>query len=203
VREEELDRQFLASLEAIKIDEDVIAWLVQALKHSHEDEQCYHEERLASLQQSHQKLENRLRSMYIDKLDGKITQDFYEAQSSGWRKEQIELQRKIEQHQNANREYIENGVRLLELSQHAAILYKKQTMAEKRQILKCVHSNSSWKDGQLTTNYRKPFDLLAVTNIQYKEKRAASSMESDPRSLWLPEEDENENWEVGLNVALS
>jgi site-specific DNA recombinase len=190
-REEEMDRQFLASLEAIRIDEDVIEWVITALKESQKDEKRYFEERLQSLQEQHMKLKNRLDAMYIDKLDGKISQEFYDAKTAEWRMDQDILKEKIEQHQQANRIYIDEGIRLLELSQSAVSLYMRQSMEEKRRLLNYVHSNSTWKDGQLIPNYRKPFDLLAVTNVAYKQKQAASLEKSDLCSLWLPFTDSN------------
>lgn len=68
-------------------------------------------------------------------------------------------------------EYLEDKIRVFELAQKAASLYSTQNTDEKRKLLNFVHSNSSWKDGILSPNYRKPFDLLALTNLAFKEKR--------------------------------
>ena len=84
--------------------------------------------------------------MYEDKLDGKIDQEFFDLKSSEW-KEQDEISSKIERHQGADRSYLDEGVKVLELAQRAAILYEKQPGQEKRRILNFVCSNSIWKDG--------------------------------------------------------
>ena len=115
--------------------------------------------------------------------------DFFETTSAKWRKEQDDILRKIEQHKNADRAYIDEGV--LELAQKAARLYKKQSMAEKRRLLNFVHSNSSWKNGELTTNYRKPLDLLAVSNRTYTQKKTAFPVENGLFEFWLPIADSN------------
>lgn len=73
--------------------------------------------------------------MYVDKLDAKITQEFFDRKNSDWRTEQTEILGKIEKHQNANSSYLEEGIQLLELAQKAASLYEKQEMKEKRRIL--------------------------------------------------------------------
>jgi hypothetical protein len=62
---------------------------------------------------------------------------------------------------------MEKGVRLLELAQHVVILYEKQEMQEKRKLLDFVCANLPWKAGKRIPQYRKPFDLLAVTNQPY------------------------------------
>lgn len=122
----------------------------------------------------------------MDKLDGEITREFYEQRSNQWRREQQDILRKIEKHQDANHAYLDEGIRLLELAQRAAILYEKQEMAEKRRLLNFVCSNSIWKDGKLIPNYRKPFDLLAVTNTAYQKQKATSSSENGLFDFWLP-----------------
>jgi site-specific DNA recombinase len=57
--------------------------------------------------------------------------------------------RDVEAHRTANRSYIEEGIKLLELSQRAAQLFESQPPSEKRKLLDFVLSNSRWKDGKL------------------------------------------------------
>lgn len=58
-----------------------------------------------SLQDQYDKLQKRLDAVYLDKLDGEITREFYEQKSSQWRREQEDILRKIERHLEANRTY--------------------------------------------------------------------------------------------------
>ena len=162
VREEEIASQFGEALRAIKLDDEVLEWMVTALRESHGDEKRYHDEMISSLHDQYQKLQDRIDTMYIDKLDGRISQDYFDSKSEAWRKEQAGILEKIERHQGANQTYFDEGVRLLELAQRVVILYEKQNMMEKRKLLDFVLSNSTWKDGQLIPNYRKPFDLSLI-----------------------------------------
>ena len=138
MREEEIARQFGEALRNIKIDTKIMKWILTALKDSHDKEKLYHNEALAKLQKQHEKLQARIDAMYEDKLDGEITQRFYDHKSNIWRGEQEDILRKIEKHQNANQTYMDEGVRLLELAQHDVKLYEKQEMTEKRRILDLV-----------------------------------------------------------------
>ena len=74
-------------------------------------------------------------------------------------------------HQNANVNYIDSGVKILEFAQRGGILYETQSMQEKRRILRLVLSNSVWKDDHLAPAYKKPFDFLAENNQIAKQKR--------------------------------
>ena len=191
VREEELARQFGEALLRIEMDKEVLEWVVTALKESHGDEKRYHNEMIAKLQKEYQKLQDRIDAMYVDKLDGYVPVGFFDRKSVDWRAQQAEILRKIEQHQNANCSYLEEGVRLLELGQKSVKLYEKQEMKEKRRILDFVFSNCLWKDGTLVPNYRKPFDILALTNSAYQKQKATSRAKSGLSEIWLPGRDSN------------
>jgi hypothetical protein len=65
-------------------------------------------------------------------------------------------------------------------------LYESQEMNEKRRLIDFVCSNSVWKDGRLIPNYRKPFDLLSVTNEAYQKKKAAFTSKDSLFDIWLP-----------------
>jgi hypothetical protein len=78
-----------------------------------------------------------------------------------WRDEQSKLSAQIAVHQNANVNYIDSGVKILEFAQRGGILYETQSLQEKRRILRLVLSNSVWKDDHLAPAYKKPFDFLA------------------------------------------
>ncbi len=191
VREEDLAEQFGEALAAIEIDEEVLNWVVAALRESHKEEKDYHNEMISKLQRSYQKLQDKLDKSYEEKLEGKIPEETYERLSKKWRREQEDTRRQIERHENANRSYFENGVKILELAQKAGKLYKKQEMSEKRQLLNFVFSNSTWKHGRLVPNYRKPFDLLAVTNTAYHHQEANLTAKDGLLKEWRPEKDSN------------
>src|SRR5215831_13230162 len=192
VREEEIAAQFGEALQAIQLDEEVFSWIVTALKESHHDAKRYHDERVAAFQKQYQKLQDRLDRMYVDKLDGSIPQNQFDRMSESFRKEQSDLLRHIEKHQQANQTYLDEGVHLLELAQKAVVLYEKQDMREKRRLLNFVCSNSQWRDGILIPTYRKPFDLLAATKMAYTKTKAASPVENGFCPIWLPGPDSNQ-----------
>ncbi|MCK9265078.1 MAG: recombinase family protein [Deltaproteobacteria bacterium] len=191
VREEEIARQFGQAIAAIKMDEDILGWVTAALKESHTETKKYHTESMAKLQAQYEKLQGRLDAMYEDKLDGRIGQDFYDRKSTAWKKEQDEILRKLERYQNANRSYMDEGVKILELAQRAVILYEKQNDQEKRRIINFVCSNSIWKDGSLIPNYRQPFNILVEKKRECQKEKAAFPVKNGHFENWLPGRDSN------------
>jgi hypothetical protein len=81
-----------------------------------------------------------------------------------WREEQGKIRSKIERHENAHRNYLDEGIKLLELSQKAYFLYEKQDSHQKARLLKIIQSNCTWDGVSICPTYRKPFDILAKLN---------------------------------------
>jgi hypothetical protein len=160
-REEVLERQFTQLLKRISFSEDVLAWVTRALREGHGDEKKFHDGEIARLQREHTRIQDRIDAMYLDKLDGRIDADFFDRTAAEWRSEQNRVRCAIDAHCSANQNYIDEGIRLLELAQRAARLFENQPAKEKRKLLDFVLSNCTWKGGELAACYRQPFDSLA------------------------------------------
>ena len=120
--------------------------------------------------------------MYVDKLDGKVDQAFFDRKAAEWREEQGRLLRTIGKHQAANQVYLDEGVQLLELSQKAYDLFVKQEPREQRRLLDFLLSNCTWKDSQLSVTFRQPFDLISDASKTLK-RETASGIDTDGRRL--------------------
>lgn len=184
-REEVLDEKFAEVLQQLWFDDEVMDWVAEALRQSHEDEKQQHDEAIDRLQAEYTRLQNRLDSMYLDKLDGRIDAGFFDRKAAEWREEQDRVLRDIETHQAANQGYMEEGVQLLELARKAHELFPKQKPSEKRRLLGFLLSNCTWKDGELTAEFRQPFDMLASTAISHREKVAAGVGKESVSEIWL------------------
>ena len=100
--------------------------------------------------------------------------------------------RAIERHEGADRSYLEEGVRLIELAQNAPRLFEKQDSREKRRLLNFLVSNCSWADGELSVTLKHPFDLIAETAMIDAQKKAAGEISNDLSVNWLPGPDSNQ-----------
>jgi hypothetical protein len=78
------------------------------------------------------------------------------------------------------------GVQLLELARRAAGLFEKREPREKRRLLDFVLSNSIRKDGELTPEFRQPFDLLFVANHSSAGLNSASAGPTSGFENWRP-----------------
>lgn len=179
-REEVLEDRFTDILKRVSLDDEILGWVEEALRQSHVDEKSHHDEAINRLQGEYGRLQARIDLMYEDKLDGRIDAAYFDRKAAEWRDEQERLLRAIEEHQTANRSYMEEGIQLLELAGRAHELFRKQEAREKRRLLNFVLSNCTWKNGELTPIYRIPFDLLAVTIAEHQKKNGHFSLEKQP-----------------------
>lgn len=130
--------------------------------------------------------------MYIDKLDGKIDADFFDRKAAEWRLEQSRILKAIEEHDKANHTYLKEGVQLLELTQRASLLFRKQSPSEKRQLLNFVLSNCIWNDNALKANFKQPFETIAEYIVKSNDKRAVGVAANGSFENWLPRPDSNQ-----------
>ena len=130
--------------------------------------------------------------MYVDKLDGRVTDEFFDQKSTEWRQEQAAVRQNLEQHEHANQSYLQEGVAILELANQAADLFAKQSASEKRRLLDFVLSNSTWGNGELTVEFRQPFDLIAVGTTELKQKKAAGADSGDLHQVMYTPLDSNQ-----------
>jgi hypothetical protein len=139
-----------------------------------------------TLNKQKKRLEDHLDRMYLDKLEGIIGDEEYVRLSKKFRGELTDAKFRIEGLAEGKEVCIDNGKRLLELAQKAASLYSAQIPSEKRKLLNLVYSNSIWAGGELASNYRKPFDLIADSNQTYQREKATNPKKSDLFDIWRP-----------------
>jgi len=160
-REEDLAPRFDAVVKGINIGPEIRDWLIQALKESHQDETAFHQAEVNRLHEALRKIKARIDQMYLDKLDGKITERFWLEKSREWETEQNQIVEQLRSHQVADRRYYDDGIKLLELASRAYELYAKQPVEQKNRLLRVLLSNCTLQDGTLRPTYKKPFDILA------------------------------------------
>ena len=191
-RQEVFEEKFALHLKSLAFDQEVLAWICQALKQSNADKHQFHQEAVDRLQAEYKRLENRINAMYVDKLDRKITDQFFDTMSREWRHEQSRLLDTIKEHQTASQIYINEGIMLLELAQNAHSLFVKQSAQEKRRLLDYLISNSVWDGAELTTAFKQPFDIIAKATMIEFTASASEGLKIPIFENWLPGPDSNQ-----------
>jgi site-specific DNA recombinase len=87
-REEIFSSEFAHLLRELIIPPEVLEWLGDAVLSSDRTEQAARVETVKKLQTHYDQMEARIGTMYMDKLDGRITQEFFDKQADTLRREQ-------------------------------------------------------------------------------------------------------------------
>jgi len=120
---------------------------------------------LNEIEDKHEQIQNRLDRLYDDKLDGKISEEFYNQKFKQYTKEKEGVLETIQNHSQASNKYFELGVNLFELSQRAREIYLKAKKTKQtdnqRQLINLIFTNLILNEGRLSFYYTKAFQLLS------------------------------------------
>ena len=190
-RQEILAREFAEVLQELVIPQAILEWLGNEVLSSDQTEQAARAQAIKKLQARYEQIQARIETMYLDKLDGRITQEFFDKQSAAWRSEQDGLQRKIQAVQKATPAPIDQAVDMLRLTSRASELFLQQTAAEQRRLLQAVVEKAAWQDGALRTTLFEPFEILRHSNQESYRKEKGNGGSGRDMEIWLPREDSN------------
>jgi DNA invertase Pin-like site-specific DNA recombinase len=150
-KEYQIEEQIASVFNSLEVkNERLQRWIQKALKEGLEDETHYFSAALTELNKQHEHIKNRLNRLYDDKVDGKITQEFYDEKYKEYTEERDTVIDAIGKHANADNKYIDMGVSLYNLSQNASETYlKEKLIEEKRKLINKVFKNIILDNGVL------------------------------------------------------
>ena len=175
--EEELTKQFAKLFSDLQMPKDVVDDIVETLKANHKDKSEFHNNLLTGYQTEYQKYETRIEKMYVDKLDGSITESYYEEKRKEYRAKQTEINGKISKLHFADEEYYLTSEYLLKLASNASQLFESSEPHEKRLLLTLTLQNLKLDGNKVRYDWIKPFDQIA---------------DFASRQAWLPRLDSNQ-----------
>ncbi len=160
IRQEALEAQFIALLSQIKITDEVQEIVLETMRQSLKDKIEYHNNLVEGLERQIKLLQKRVDQAYTDKLDGKISEDFWQVNTSKWLAEKEELSLKLVSAQKADTYYLENAHFVLELAKNAAQWFEDGNTEKKRRVLEALISNCTYKDGNIDVELKPVFAMI-------------------------------------------
>jgi site-specific DNA recombinase len=185
-RQEVLSGEFANLLCELVIPPAILEWLGDAVLSSDRTEQAARLETIKKLKGRSDQIEARIGTMYMDKLDGRITQEFFDRQAANFRMEQDTLQRKVQDIQQATPAPVDQAIDMLRLTSRASELFLQQPAAEQHRLLQSVVEKAAWKDGTLQTNLFEPFEILRHSNRESYRKEKEKAGSGRDLEIWLP-----------------
>lgn len=134
----------------------------KAIKETHAGEIEYYDNSLKEINRTLETTQRRLDAIYVDKIDQKITQEFYERKFKEYSADMATAEDALKRLNKGNLEYYRAGYAIHELAASASDIYNspQATVEEKRLLLSKVFSNLSINDESITPNYTLAFEFL-------------------------------------------
>ena len=120
IHQEDLESHLLTQIASVAPhNEKVIDVLRQALKESHSEEIEHHDTQIRNINNQLERIQQRMRIMYEDKLDTRITGEFYDEKVKSFAEEKEILLASLKKLEEDNTEYYRLGFALHELALRA------------------------------------------------------------------------------------
>ena len=179
IREEVLGDRLGTILKDIHVPDDVLVQLQDSLLNDRERQEAIRDEQERALDVRLNQVQRRLDQAYQDKLDGKISEEFWSRKAAEWQREENQILASKASVQSFQPHKLLEASRILELANKAYFLYVRQSPEEKAKLLKMVLSNCAIDAVSIYPVYKKPFDLI-FRKAKTEEWRALRDSNSRP-----------------------
>ncbi len=172
-----------ADIGYIDVPEEWLDKIIAELRNRHDDQQTYFTQTIEQTRAEYDKLKDKMRKVYYDLLEGRITQTFHDEIATELEKKQQELNDRLKLLTNDNKQFQVTASYLLDLAQRANQLFKESDEGLRQKLLEYVLSNIELKDKKLSYILNDPFKTIVET-----KKKSLSAHNSN---IWCGSGDSN------------
>lgn len=123
-------------------------------------ENKFHRKSVNELKANYDKFEVRIKKMYEDKLDGRITDEMYDSLLKDYKEKQADILDQLQNHSAADEQFYITANMTLNLAKRAKEIFMSSEVEEKRQILGFLLQNCTLNEKTLGFTLRSPFNLI-------------------------------------------
>jgi len=159
-REEDLGIRLGQILKDIYIPDDVLEMLQTSFRNDLNRSEMLQKQERDRLTKQLSVIRSRMDQAYCDKLDGRITEEFWLRNTADWQQQEQQVLLALKAFDGTAPDRLLTASRILELANKTYFLYLSQKPEEKAKLLKMVLSNCTVDAASLSPTYRKPFDMI-------------------------------------------
>jgi len=160
LREEDITEQIGQVFKRLQIPDEIYEQIVEALKTTHESKIDFRSQQHDQLTKEHELYAKRIEQLYIDRLDGRITDNDYDKFYQSFREKLADIDTRLGMLQDAEDNYYITAKYLLDLTKRAYELFASSEVEEKRQLVKLVLQNPRIEGKKVLFEAQKPFDTI-------------------------------------------
>ena len=160
ISEKEMTASLRRHLLRIAIDEKLYELIKISLELSLKDEQNYHKNEVTRLNKEIEECTETLKKMYLDQLNNILDTDLWIRFKNEYEIKLNRLNNELEKHQNANLDYMDTGIKILDVCKKVSMPYKKITPQMIAQIVRMTASSVTIKDKKVKMQFAEPYATL-------------------------------------------
>lgn len=139
-------------------------WLVKAMEDCADMQKREVDDAIDRLRKDEKRIREEMTQIYLDKIRGALPAALYADVQARLQKELGEVDQQLRGIKSAEVKSFDQGLAILEVARTAGIRFKLADSSIRRDILKDVVSNCTYKDGNVQVQLLEPFDSLLKAN---------------------------------------
>ena len=155
------------------------------MKEFHLQKNDYQNSSIEVIQGQIDRLTTRIDNLYLDKLDGKIAEEFWSVRHNQWMTQKSELLMQVEAFHDRNIKYYENMDLLLKFCRNAPLLYKEANIEQKRNIINLMFLKLFYNGSTLDIELKTVFENIRI--LPKSKNGAGDGLASETQIIKLHE----------------
>jgi len=151
-----------------------------ALKESFKDQSNYHQQEMQAINEKIQKLEQKIKQMYSDKLDGTIDTELWTEFKKQWETDLHLLKMDLKKHELANVNYMDFGVKILDVCRVANREWRDLDPQTISDVIRKTTREVTLDNGKIKVHFAPPFDIVQTL----KKRLKSASLKSSACTEW-------------------
>ena len=161
IKEKDLVPQVAAMVGQLEMNEDIVNYVIDELRKHHDNQQLYYANAIEQTRTEYDTIQKKLRVLYDDRLDGRITLTDYDEYVKDLKARQEQLDEQLVTLTHNDKSFMLTSSYLLEIATKAPKLFQSSKAALKSKLLRFLLSNLIIQDKKLVFNLKTPFDVIA------------------------------------------
>src|SRR5207248_514866 len=128
------------------------------------------EQALKQLKAERDRLQSRIETMYLDRLDGRITAAFFDDKSKESREQLKQIEARVGQLKTAQLRSSTEALQIIRSVSDACAEFEHDQPQQQRAIAMALMQKATWKTGKFESVLKTPFDILAHSNSVNRTK---------------------------------
>jgi len=163
---------------------ELSSWMRGTIATDDDTQETTRAESLRQTQNELDRINKRLEAMYLEKLDGRVTNEFYDQKATEWRQEQNTLTARINDHRKPSAGY-QAAIDAIQTIRNLCESYVNLPPQAKRALLHAILRTANWQHAEFRATPKAPFAQFAHSNQGRTRKQTGKGRSCGQTENWL------------------